>query len=375
MDRFHLPGRMDRYLKKINFVRGLVNGKTAKTGPFYVTFDITGRCNLQCIGCPYHSPLKSDSPPPVDFPFDAFERLCQELRDLGTHALVLQGSGEPFLHPDLFRMIETAKTKGFEVVLLTNGTFLNADRCKRLVSSGLDTLKVSLWATSPTEFKLNYPGISGSMLSRIVDGLQTISDIKKVQQSPLPETILYFVVNRYNCQRIDSAVDLAVSSCCNGIDFSIMHDASNEVAALMLDENETRCLCRDLTRIEKRLDAVGLTHNIGDFRFRCQVGEPVLSSIPCYIAWYHVRVGLDGRIFPCIRCAPQIEFGNTHIRSFQKIWNGQPIQDFRRLTLDRKVSVIAEKCDCRYCCFICDNMRVHKGFRLIRPFIPKVLTC
>lgn len=361
---------MASFRKKIRLIQGLFNGQVAKTGPFVVTWDIIGRCNLRCIGCPYHTPLKSHNPSAADFSFDVFQRLCDELRELGTSSLVLQGTGEPFLHPDLFRMIQTAKSKGFEVILLTNGTFLNRDMCTQLLESGVDTLKVSLWATSPQEFEENYPGIPKSMFAKILDGLNVLSDLKSLRGVSVPETILYFVINRNNYHGIDKAVDLALTARCDGLHFSIMHDSSQKVASLMLDEIETRDLDNDLARIEKKLNLLGVKHNIRNVRFRYRIGEFVLNRIPCYISWFHVRVGLDGRVFPCIRCAPEIDFGNVHTQSFKKIWNGDAIRVFRSLTMKRRASLeLTKTCDCRYCCFVCDNMRVHRTFRVFRPFL------
>ena len=363
---------MASFKKKIKLMRGLFNGQVAYIGPFFVTWDIIGRCNLRCIGCPYHTPLKSQTPPVADFPVGVFQRLCGELKELETCTLVLQGSGEPFLHPDLFRMIQIAKAKGFEVVLLTNGTFLSRDMCKRLIESGLDTLKVSLWATSPMEFEENYPDVPIRMFTQIVDGLHTLSNLKGVKDSSAPETILYFVINRNNYHRINSAVDLALNTRCDGINFSVMHDSSNKVASLMLDEDETCSLDTELSRIEKKLNQLGMNHNIRNVRFRYRIGEFVLNRVPCYISWFHVRVGLDGHIFPCIRCAPEIDFGNVHLQSFKEIWNGDAIRAFRSLTMNRRSGLaLTEPCDCRYCCFVCDNMRVHRGFRFFKPFIQR----
>ncbi|MGV7222796.1 MAG: radical SAM protein [Nitrospinales bacterium] len=358
--------------KKIQLTRGLFNGQVAKTGPFVVTWDIVGRCNLRCIGCPYHTPLKSHNPSAQDFPFEVFKRLCDELKELDTCSLVFQGSGEPFLHPDLFRMIQTAKSNGFEVVLLTNGTFLNRDMCKRLLESGLDTLKVSLWATSPREFEQNYPGTPRHVFTRIMDGLRTLSDLKEIQGASVPETILYFVINRNNYDSVNSAVDLALNTRCDGLYFSIMHNSSGTVDSLMLDEDEIRRLDDDLKQIEKRLNLLHLKHNIGAIRFRYQIGELVLNRIPCYIYWFHVRIRLDGHVFPCIRCAPEMDFGNVQTQSFKEIWNGKAGRAFRQLTMKRHAdSEITEICDCRYCCFLFDNMRVHRIFRYFRPFVQK----
>jgi MoaA/NifB/PqqE/SkfB family radical SAM enzyme len=35
---------------------GLIDGREAKTDPFFVDIDITNRCNIRCVGCQYHSP-------------------------------------------------------------------------------------------------------------------------------------------------------------------------------------------------------------------------------------------------------------------------------------------------------------------------------
>jgi len=210
------------------------------------------------------------------------------------------------------------------------------------------------------------------MFSRITDGLNTLSDLKEIEGASIPETILYFVINRNNYKSVNSAVDLALNTGCDGLHFSIMHDSSGRVDSLMLDEEETHRLDDDLKQIEKRLNHFNLTNNIDRIRFRYQIGEFVLNHIPCYINWFHVRIRLDGHVFPCIRCAPEMDFGNVHTQSFEEIWNGKTSRAFRQLTMKRQTgSKITETCDCRYCCFVSDNMRIHRIFRFIRPFVQK----
>jgi len=41
--------------QNLRLLQGLIAGDTAFTGPFFVTLDLTRRCNLKCIGCRYHS--------------------------------------------------------------------------------------------------------------------------------------------------------------------------------------------------------------------------------------------------------------------------------------------------------------------------------
>jgi radical SAM protein with 4Fe4S-binding SPASM domain len=271
-------------------------------------------------------------------------------------------------------MVQTAKEKGFEVVLLTNGTLLNRDICQRLLESRADTLKVSLWATCPSEFEQNYPGTPSNVLTRIDEGLRTLSELKRTLGASLPKTLIHYVINRNNYHSINAAVDFAVNARCDGVNFSIMHDLSRKVDSLMLDNDEIRSLDDNLEQIEKRLNHLHLMHNIHNLRFRYRIGEYVLNRIPCYISWFHVRIRLDGHVFPCIRCVPEMDFGNIHTQSFKEIWNGKASRAFRQLTMKRNAgSEIMKTCDCRYCCFVCDNMRVHQNFRFFRPFLQKAL--
>ena len=86
---------MASFYEKIGLLRGLLSGSKAFAGPFAVTFDVTRRCNLQCLGCAAHSPyvkIRSDYDPAVeDLDVEMFERLCGELRTMNTGTVVFCG--------------------------------------------------------------------------------------------------------------------------------------------------------------------------------------------------------------------------------------------------------------------------------------------
>src|SRR4030043_468838 len=148
--------------QKIKLLEGLIKGDIAYSGPFYVTVDITRRCNLQCIGWRFHSPISNKSPfeddTVLDIPFDLYKKLCDDLKTMGTNTIHLTGEGEPLLHPRIFDMISAAKGVGLHVILFTNGTLLDETRVQSLLDACPDTLRVSLWASSPEEYEKNCPG-------------------------------------------------------------------------------------------------------------------------------------------------------------------------------------------------------------------------
>jgi MoaA/NifB/PqqE/SkfB family radical SAM enzyme len=92
-----------RLQKKMKLLKGLVSTEFAYQGLFYVTVDLTRRCNLQCLGCRYHSLLvliSSPGDPAIqDISFDLVRKRSEELSSMGTDEIILTGEGAPFLHP------------------------------------------------------------------------------------------------------------------------------------------------------------------------------------------------------------------------------------------------------------------------------------
>lgn len=181
---------MATFYQKIKLLKGLLTGEVAHTGPFYVDVDLTRRCNLQCLGCPYHSSYLNITPPRnpdvIDMPLDLVKQLYNELRTMNTHSLILQGAGEPFLHPGIFDMISGAKAAGFHLTLLTNGTLLDQDAVQALIDARLDTLKVSLWASSTEQYQQNYPGTNPDSFRKVVDGLKLLASLKAERKVCFP---------------------------------------------------------------------------------------------------------------------------------------------------------------------------------------------
>ena len=359
--------------EKINLLRGLLTGEVAKTGPFYVDIDLTRRCNLQCLGCPYHSPHVNDTslqnPAMMDISSDLFKRLCSELKTMNTHSLILQGAGEPLLHPDVFEMISAAKAAGFHVTLITNGTLLDRDIIQALIDARLDTLKVSLWASSTEQYQQNYPGTNPDNFREVVDGLKLLASLKAERNSILPMVQLHHPINRYNFQTIDTLVDLALRTGCTGLSFAPFRSFGvGALASFMLSAGEEQLVQLSLLQARRRLNSLSMSHNIDEVLMRYELGSAVWQKLPCYIAWIHARIRVDGTVQPCGSC--NVAFGNLYENTLHQVWNGSAIRAFRRQTLTCKgLASISEPCGCHFCCYVGDNMRVHRFFRWLSPFV------
>jgi MoaA/NifB/PqqE/SkfB family radical SAM enzyme len=360
--------------KKVKLLKGLLTGETAYVGPFYVTIDVTRRCNLTCLGCRYHSSLINLPAPGdqaiLDISFDLVEKLCEELVTMGTTVISFMGEGEPMLHPRLPDFISMAKALGFKVTLITNGTLLDEARIHSLIDSHLDLLRVSLWASSIEEYEKNYPGTNPDYFKRIVNGLRLLSVLKAEKGSKFPSVHLHQPINKNNFQKIDALVDLAYETGCNASSFSPFLSHRGRLDRYGLSPEEEKSLCLSLTTMKKKLNSLSMGHNIDETLLRYRIGEAVWNKLPCYIGWLHARIKVDGTVLPC---GPWNQpLGHLNENRFQEIWNGPHYRTFRQQTLTRQgLAYIAKVCDCGFCCLTKDNVRVHRFFQFFSPFLTR----
>ncbi len=111
--------------------------------PEKIYVEITTRCNLHCRMCVKYA--AGSAIVDEDLPLAVFKNLVPALARAKT--LILNGIGEPLLHPDLLEIIELARnamppaaTIGFQ----TNGFLLDEQNSLELVSAGLNTVCLSL---------------------------------------------------------------------------------------------------------------------------------------------------------------------------------------------------------------------------------------
>jgi len=363
---------MAAFIKKINFLRSLMGKEVAYTGPFHVTVDVTRRCNLNCIGCRYHSQAIENIQSPgnqkvLDIDPLLFKNLCRELAALGTKAIDLSGEGEPLVNKDLFQLISVAKTTGLDVTVFSNGTLLDSQHIESLINSQLDRLKVSLWGSTKDVYESNYPGTNPDYFDRIVDGLKRLASAKQKHGSLKPAVIVHHPINRNNYRTLEEFVALAHKTGCDGVSFSPLKTRRGGLISVSLQPEEEKEVLSCLSSLQSKASTLGLKNNIKDTLRRYEVGEAVWRMFPCYVGFLMTRVKVDGTIVPCNPC--NLPMGNLNESSFQKIWNNDAYREFRQQTSTRQgLAAMEPHCDCGYCCYLNDNCRVHRVFKWISPW-------
>jgi len=173
--------------------------------PTILQIEPTSRCNLHCRVCPVGAGLGRDA---GDMPPALFERIIDEVCDYAL-LILFWDWGEPFLHPDAFRMIRYARQAGLRVVASTNGhIFADPRTAERVVNSGLDVLVFSV--DGMTQETYQHYRAAGN-LQQVMAGIRNVVEAKRCRGAREPLVNLRFIVMRHNEHEIPRLNEFAAA--------------------------------------------------------------------------------------------------------------------------------------------------------------------
>jgi putative metalloenzyme radical SAM/SPASM domain maturase len=170
--------------------------------PVKLFVEVTTRCNMNCAMCVKQT--DGGSSPEGDLSMPLFETLAPAFR--GLEALILNGVGEPLLHPRLEEMIRAARERmpgegwvGFQ----SNGLLLTGARAVSLASAGLDRVCFSIDGVSPETFRKVR---GGGEIEGVERALAAMAAAKKHCGRPDLRVGVEFVVMRGNLRELPDAL-------------------------------------------------------------------------------------------------------------------------------------------------------------------------
>lgn len=264
-------------------------------------------CNLSCPLCLTTS--QTGSRRRSLLAFSTFKRFIDEVGDY-LLLIVLWNWGEPFLNPDIFRMIRYAKSKNIIMHSSTNGNVIfDEARAEELVDSGLDTLVFGVdGATEETYRKYR----KGGSLGNVIESIRTIVKVKDKVNSKKPFLNLRFVIMKHNEKEIPLIKQLAGDL---GVDF--LSFKTVDMPAARGDD----------------LDSSFAPGNPGYRRYEYdQAHKRVGRPFSCMRPWKRITMDALGEIIPCEYDYKDMHsFGNAGKRSFlREVWKGKKSVEFRK---------------------------------------------
>jgi MoaA/NifB/PqqE/SkfB family radical SAM enzyme len=170
-----------------------------------VTFEITTRCNLDCVMCTHGFPEVAGGFIKRDAPDSAVDRMLRELDSIAE--IHPTGVGEPLMAPGFWRIVDAlSKRQAPMLTINTNGILLTERNVQRLIKAPIGRINVSVDAANP----LTYTRIRGAEMRKTTDGVQRL--VKAVATLPPRKwnrVSMSMVLMRENIQEASSFVRLA----------------------------------------------------------------------------------------------------------------------------------------------------------------------
>lgn len=316
--------------------------------PLRLQVEISSICNYRCQSCLLGTQSRSRQM----MSLSQFQDIISEAK---PDYLVITGIGEALLNKDLCGMIRFAKKKKIIVKMDTNGLILTKEFSKRILSTGLDYLSVSLDTLNEqiyntlTRTSGNLPKVLNNLSSlieykkknKIHINLEATLLISKLNIEYLPETI-----KRISMLSLDSA---SCSLAMRGF------DTNNDI--FILDEqNENKKnyyihIFKQSRETAKKFGLINLAKSI-DWILNLINNKQSESKKLCYFGIYNSFILSDGTMLPCCIAAMGVlsnsnylramKMGNVFTDGFMAVWHGKKAQKVR-------YSILAQRDTFAYC--------------------------
>jgi len=295
-------------------------------GPQTIVVDPFHRCNVKCVHCFVHNPLIYHPEEFLDrkIHLSLFKEIINDAAALRVDEIILQGDGEPLMHPNFLDMISYARQKGIRVIFFTNGCFLNEKIAEEIINLGVTQIYCSLPAASEESYeKICISPQKKEWFYIIVKNMKSLVKLKNKFKKKFPVLTMTHVIHRLNFHEL---IKMAELDACIGADavrfYLIRIDENNE--HLKLEDNQIENIKIDLAIVDNILKKAGIEF-IDNIRFQLSHYENSTGSWSkdiflqegCTIGWYFCLIPALGDISMCCHLRT---VGYLDKNRFKEIW-------------------------------------------------------
>lgn len=291
--------------------------------PQHLWVEPTNACNARCPLCPTGD--EELNRPKAMMDLEMFQKIVDQIYPYAS-SMNLWNVGEPFLNPDLFKMILYASRHRITTRVSTNGyVFYNPENVKELIECGLDNLVVSMDGATADVFNQYRVNVD---FKKVLSGLYFLAEEKQRKRLNCPTVVWQFIIMKHNQHEIDMARQLA-----------------GEVKAVFSLKTVNMDMVQSPPDFEKYLPE---EENLHRYK-RDQTGKYILKTErrnTCPALWSSLMINADGQVVPCCYdYESELSLGYFPNQTIAEIWNGEAMQTLRRQILeDRNALKPCRKC-------------------------------
>jgi len=348
--------------KVVNLVKYLwdLRARSIVTSSFppHLSFQPSAYCNSNCRLCPVGLGIKG-----YQKGFMSFETFKKVIDYAKKYLIKVSFAdwGEPFLNPNVFRMIKYAKEQKIMTAASTNlHCFENTDDFRRLINSGLSELIISLHGASQKTYEAYQPGKN---FNETIEKIKLINELKKELGSFKPVISLAFAVTKKNQHEVRLFESLAKKLGCNieiypasiNIRF-YMHDVAKlttiidewapDVALLEKWSPRARRGKPDVIRFYETL--MELRKMTGKITLELLEASRITAKYTCFDPWQSMVINWDGTVSLCCVDFYKYSMGDIHKENVVNIWNNDKYKNVRKF-LRGEIEAGDVDFPCKYC--------------------------
>ena len=271
--------------------------------PYRYVIDPINLCNLHCPLCPTGLGILGRDRGKISL--DNFRLIVDQIVPY-AYLVELYNWGEPFLHPQIFEIIQYVTSRRIGVRISSNLNRFNQEMARKTVASGLDQLIVSVDGTTQEVYE-KYR--KGGKLDRVLDNLRLLVQAKREAGSSKPFIFFRVVINRYNEHQIKDMRALAA-----------------EIGA---DAFTAGALFIDTTDKQQRQEWLPEDQSLSYYDY---ADDKITNVWHCSDLWESVTINWDGGLAPCCWLHEhKNDYENAFNRPIREIWNGDAYISSRRV--------------------------------------------
>ena len=306
--------------------------------PRVVQVEITTRCNLNCLNC-----VNMHIDKKVDMSYVTFYIILENINKSNLRKLILNGVGEPFINPDLAKILGYCKTlKIPEIELYTNATLINNEWIRLLEQGALSTIIFSLDGATKESFEKIRKGAS---FESVLFNISSLSYLKNINRK------IHFVLSEENVDSLAFLPKLCLKLNIQSLEvvelipflMNATKISPNNFISRM--PSHSKNLNKELDKLKQDCDKnrITLKLRIGWWKQQC--------SLP----FSHLYINVEGDALPCCRIQEKKYMGNFLKNQFEFVWNSRSFLNWRLSMLDGPTPP--------ECTHICNFKKVRDSFR------------
>jgi cyclic pyranopterin phosphate synthase len=322
--------------------------------PVLVEIGPTHACNQRCRYCYTDKTLE----PKVTIPKETLCRVMGEIADIGTKAVLLQGTGDPLMSRDLYYAVTIGAARGLSIGLTTNGVALFPDLQDKILHD-LFFVRFSVVDSDPQRYAFMH-GCVDSQWRQLIENITYAVEMRRKHnlKVALYATCYLHTLNFFDAYHIVKTFKSL------GLDYIMVQestyvtrspDGKKDDASTQFTQTEIREMKESVSSLNTDDFRVKIRFPINDDSYEVGKTPDTWERNYCQGIKFYAVIQSDGEVIPCWRYwgNAAYSYGNINHTHFKDIWYGEKRKNIEQHTLN--IPPKDEEC------IVCNTSKLNKS--------------